>query len=35
MTNSDMNVDGMIEKLVEAKAYRPGKQVNLTEPEIR
>lgn len=31
----DLDIDSIIERLVEVRAFRPGKQVNLTEQEIR
>jgi len=34
-TNSDLDVDKIIEKLLEVRGYRPGKQVNLAENEIK
>ena len=34
-TNIEIDVDKIIEKLLEAKDKKPGKQVNLTETEIR
>lgn len=31
----DLDVDGIIDKLLEVRGSRPGRQVNLTEQEIR
>jgi serine/threonine-protein phosphatase PP1 catalytic subunit len=33
--NIDIDVDGIIEKLLSVRGSKPGKQVNLTENEIR
>ena len=33
--NTDIDVDKIIEKLLEVKDKKPGKQVNLTEQEIK
>jgi serine/threonine-protein phosphatase PP1 catalytic subunit len=36
MANSnDLNIDNILEKLLEVRGCRPGKQVNLTEQEVR
>ena len=33
--NTDVDVDKIIEKLLEVRGCKPGKQVNLTEAEIK
>lgn len=35
ISNSDFDVDKMIDKLLEVKGTKPGKQVNLPEAEIK
>jgi len=35
MNTTDVDVDKVIEKLLEVRGFRPGKQVNLTEAEIK
>ena len=35
MSNSDTDVDGIIARLLEVKSCKPGKQVNLSESEVR
>jgi len=35
MVSSDFDIDGILEKLLEVKNVRPGRQVNLTEAEVR
>jgi serine/threonine-protein phosphatase PP1 catalytic subunit len=35
MVNTDIDVDGIIARLLEVKAAKPGKQVNLSEQEVR
>lgn len=35
MNTTDVVVDHVIEKLLEVRGCKPGKQVNLTEPEIK
>lgn len=32
---SDLDIDSVIERLLEVRGTRPGKQVNLTENEVR
>jgi serine/threonine-protein phosphatase PP1 catalytic subunit len=34
-SNTELDVDSIIEKLIEVRGCRPGKQVNLTEQEVR
>lgn len=31
----ELDIDRIIEKLIEVRSSKPGKQVNLTEPEVR
>ena len=33
--SSELNIDNILEKLLEVRGCRPGKQVNLTEQEVR
>ena len=35
MAESDMNVDTIIEHLLSVRGARPGRQVNLTEADVR
>lgn len=34
-TSNELNIDNILEKLLEVRGCRPGKQVNLTEQEVR
>jgi serine/threonine-protein phosphatase PP1 catalytic subunit len=35
MSDGELDIDSIIERLLEVRGSRPGKQVNLTEQEVR